>query len=326
LELAQAIASPNNPLTARVMVNRIWLHHFGEGFVTTPDDLGTQSAPPSHPELLDYLASRFMEEGWSIKKLHKLILMSATYQQSSHNNPAAAEKDPFNRLLWRANVRRLEFEPLRDSILYLGGHLDLAVGGHPVDLSQGTHKLKRGAAMLNRVREFRIAGASRRSVYGYVDRSDLLEEANTFDFANPGAPMGKRYETSVPQQALFLMNSPLVIEQVRRVVTRDEFKAQKTAPDHIRYLYELFYQRLPTQEEIRLGQGFVRSLMVQANAAAAAASAGAAPTNGTFQAQSGVRTTNGPGPASPTRAPRPLGPWQEYAQVLLLANEASFVN
>ena len=180
--------------------------------------------------------------------------------------------------------------------------------------------------MLNRVREFRLAGASRRSVYGYVDRSDLLEEANTFDFANPGAPMGKRYETSVPQQALFLMNSPLVIEQVRRVVTRDEFKAQKTAPDHIRYLYELFYQRLPTQEEIRLGQGFVRSLMVQANAAAAAASAGAAPTNGTFQAQSGVRTTNGPGPASPTRAPRPLGPWQEYAQALLLANEASFVN
>jgi hypothetical protein len=198
------------------------------------------------------------------------------------------------------------------------------VGGHPVDLSQGTHRLKRGAAMLNRVREFRLAGASRRSVYGYVDRSDLLEEANTFDFANPGAPMGKRYETSVPQQALFLMNSPLVIEQVRRVVTRDEFKAQKTAPDHIRYLYELFYQRLPTQEETRLGQGFVRSLMIPASGAAAAASS----TNGPAQAQVrvGERTTNGPAPASMGKAPRPLGPWQEYAHALLFANEASFVN
>src|SRR5439155_4055101 len=99
LELAFSIITTNNPLTARVLVNRVWLHHFGEGFVTTPDDLGNQSAPPSNPELLDYLASRFMEEGWSIKKLHKLILLSATYQQSSKNNPAYAEKDPFNRLL-----------------------------------------------------------------------------------------------------------------------------------------------------------------------------------------------------------------------------------
>ncbi len=137
LELANAIASKSNPLTARVMVNRVWQHHFGDGFVSTPDDLGNQSAPPTHPELLDWLANRFMNDGWSIKKLHKLILMSATWQQSSRNNPQFAEKDPFNHLLWRANVRRLEFEPLRDSILFIGGTLDLTMGGHPVDLTAG---------------------------------------------------------------------------------------------------------------------------------------------------------------------------------------------
>jgi hypothetical protein len=149
LELANAIANKNNALTARVMVNRVWQHHFGEGFVSTPDDLGNQSAPPTHPELLDWLASRFMTDGWSVKKLHKVILLSATWQQSSRNNVQFAEKDPFNRMLWRANVRRLEFEPLRDSILSIGGGLDLTLGGHPVDLSEGTRTPQgRGAAAL----------------------------------------------------------------------------------------------------------------------------------------------------------------------------------
>jgi hypothetical protein len=318
LELAQAIASRNNPLTARVLVNRVWLHHFGEGFVTTPDDLGNQSAPPSHPELLDYLASRFMDEGWSIKKLHKLILLSAAYQESSQNNTASAEKDPFNRLLWRANVRPLEFEPLRDSMLYLAGRLDLTVGGHPVDLSQGTHKTQRGGAMLNRVREFRLAGGTRRSIYGYIDRADLLEELNTFDFANPAAPMGKRYQTTVPQQALFLMNSPLVIEQVRKVVTRDDFKAQKTPRDKVRYLYTLFFQRPPTQEEIQMGIEFVRGTMDEL---ATADASGASPNTGlglVAQAKAAERPNR--------ESPRALGPWQEYAHALLLSNEAFYVN
>jgi len=109
VDLAAAIISPANPLTARVMVNRIWLHHFGEGIVTTPDDFGNQSAPPSHPELMDYLASRFIEDGWSIKKMHRLIMLSSVYQESSDNNPRYAQQDPNNRLLWRANIRRLEF-------------------------------------------------------------------------------------------------------------------------------------------------------------------------------------------------------------------------
>src|SRR5437773_809668 len=113
LELAQAIANRNNPLTARVLVNRVWLHHFGEGLVSTPDDLGNQSAPPSHPELLDYLASQFMAEGWSVKALHRAIMLSNAYQQSSQNNPRFAQIDPDNRWLWRANIRRVDFEEVR---------------------------------------------------------------------------------------------------------------------------------------------------------------------------------------------------------------------
>jgi hypothetical protein len=322
LELAQAIANKSNPLTARVMVNRVWLHHFGEGLVTTPDDFGNQSSPPSHPELLDYLARRFMDDGWSLKKLHKLILLSATYQQSSQNNPAYAEKDPDNRLLWRANVRRLEFEPLRDSILYLGGNLDLTVGGHPVDLSEGTHKSqKRYAAFLDRYGKFQLPSAPRRTVYGYIDRADLVEVLNTFDFANPDMPMGKRYETTVPQQALFLMNSPLVIEQVREVVERKEFKEQKSDEARIRYLYGLFFQRLPLQEEIRQGIEFVAAHHAPEKADAPVIRPVA---DAVGQLNRRQRQFGQTAPSRPTR--KPLSGWQEYAHALLLTNEASFVN
>jgi hypothetical protein len=322
LELAQSIASKNNPLTARVMVNRVWLHHFGEGFVTTPDDFGNQSAPPSHPELLDFLASRFMENGWSLKKLHKEILLSATYQQSSRNNPAYAEKDPYNRLLWRANVRRLEFEPLRDSILYIGGNLDLTVGGHPVDLSEGTHKTqKRYAAFMDRYGRLQIPSAPRRSIYGYIDRADLVEVLNTFDFASPDMPMGKRYETTVPQQALFLMNSPLVIEQVRNVVNRKEFKEQKTDEDRIKYLYELFFQRLPLQEEIRNGLDFVAASTSTEKTVSEAANV--QPVANVAGQVNRRRQQSAPSSRTPRK---PLTGWQEYAHALLLTNEASFVN
>jgi mono/diheme cytochrome c family protein len=323
LELAMAVASKHNPLTARVMVNRVWEHHFGEGFVTTPDDFGNQSAPPSHPALLDYLASRFMENGWSIKKLHKLILLSATYQQSSRNNPAYAEKDPFNRLLWRANVRRLEFEPLRDSILYLGGKLDLTVGGHPIDLSEGTHMTqKRFQAIMNRYGKYNLPTAPRRTVYGYVDRADLVEVLNTFDFASPDMPTGRRYETTVPQQALFLMNSPLVIEQVRNVVERKEFKQQKTDEDRVRYLYQLFFQRLPTQEEVRDGLEFVASHHEPEPPVATAPAL--EPVANVIGQQDKRRPFNQTSPARRSR--KPLTGWQEYAHALLLSNEASFVN
>jgi len=318
LELANAIASKTNPLTARVMVNRIWQHHFGDGFVSTPDDLGNQSSPPTHPELLDWLASRFMSDGWSVKKLHRLILLSATWQQGSHNNPQFAEKDPFNHLLWRANVRRLEFEPLRDFILSIGGSLDLTMGGHPIDLAAGT-RIARGRETLAPLNQANIGSSlstvPRRSVYGFVDRSDLAEVLNTFDFANPVLPTGKRYETIVPQQMLFLMNSPLVIEQVRNVVNREAFQDADSDEKRIRFLYELFFQRPPSAEEIRAGEEFIATLQ-----------AASSPRVEPAQNVAGARGQGRGRGAAPAPARLPLTGWQEYAHALLLTNEAAFVS
>src|SRR5262249_3260760 len=155
--------------------------------------------PPSHPELLDYLASYFITHGWSVKEMHRLIMNSATYQEGSANNPKYAQIDPMNRLLWRANVRRLDFESMRDSFLYVGGRLDLRVGGAPVNL-------------------FAEPYSTRRSLYGYLDREAMPETLNHFDFANPDMATGRRYDTIVPQQSLFLMNSPLVVEQAKNLV------------------------------------------------------------------------------------------------------------
>jgi Protein of unknown function (DUF1553)/Protein of unknown function (DUF1549)/Planctomycete cytochrome C len=339
LELANAIASKTNPLTARVMVNRIWQHHFGEGFVSTPDDLGNQSSPPTHPELLDWLATRFMADGWSVKKLHKLILLSATWQQSSRNNPQFAEKDPFNRLLWRANVRRLEFEPLRDSILSIGGTLDLALGGHPVDLSAGTRVPQgRGAAAVNNLARAgsRLSTDPRRSVYGFVDRANVEEVLNTFDFATPGATTGRRYETIVPQQALFLMNSPLVIEQVRNVVNRDAFQDAGSDEERISFLYELFFQRPAAEAEVRAGREFVATFQaadarVESNPSAAGARGargerGARGARGAQAGQGARGQGQGRGRGGPAVIRLPLSGWQEYAHALLLTNEAAFVN
>ena len=203
LELAQAIASKNNPLTARVMVNRVWMHHFGEGFVRTPDDLGTQSEKPTHPELLDYLSSYLMEQGWSLKKLHRLIMLSKVYQETDHiiQGQDYANIDPENRLLWRANTRRLDFEAMRDSLLVMAKKLDPTVGGQPVNLTEEPYSY-------------------RRSIYGYVDRGNLPELMANFDFSNPEAPNSRRSSTVVPQQALFLMNSPMAIDVARSILAQ----------------------------------------------------------------------------------------------------------
>ncbi|HTD87471.1 MAG TPA: PSD1 and planctomycete cytochrome C domain-containing protein, partial [Candidatus Binatia bacterium] len=179
-ELAKEIATADNPLTARVIVNRVWLHHFGQAIVRTPDDFGTRSDPPTHPELLDYLASWFVENGWSLKKLHRLIMSSSAYQQSSDENPRLAQIDPDNRYLWQMNRRRLDFEALRDTILYIGGKLDLIMGGPGVRLDSEPYSL-------------------RRTVYGFVDRNNLPNMNLAFDFANPDLTTGKRDETIVPQ-------------------------------------------------------------------------------------------------------------------------------
>jgi hypothetical protein len=325
LELANAIADKNNPLTARVMVNRIWLHHFGEGIVTTPDDFGTQSAPPSHPELLDFLASRFVEEGWSIKKMHKLIMLSNTYQQSSDNNPRYAQVDPYNRLLWRANIRRLDFEALRDSLLAIGGKLDTNMFGRPVALASGTGRRKKIATALEPgIRPQEIGYTTRRTVYGYVDRGDLPEVFNHFDFANPDMETGKRYQTTVPQQALFLMNSPLVVEQARNLAERPEVKKAETDEERIQALYRIAYQRLPRAAEVKLGLEFLEEATPGTSLPEPEVGA-----KNPQQRRVALRKANRLGGPNRPNGPanrRPLTAWSEYAHALLLANEASFVN
>ena len=161
LELARAIASRENPLTARVMVNRLWLHHFGAGLVTTPDDFGLRSDPPSHPELLDYLAWRFMQDGWSLKNLHRVLMLSSVYQQQSDDNLRHETLDPDNRLLSKMNRRRLDFESMRDTLLFVAGNLDHSFGGRPVDLlsADGKASFVQSPHGLRSHRSQRLAGA-----------------------------------------------------------------------------------------------------------------------------------------------------------------------
>lgn len=238
LELAEAIANKENPLTARVIVNRIWLNHFGAGLVRTASDFGVRSDPPTNPELLDYLAASFMQNGWSLKKLHRQILLSNTYRQSSEESPEAAAKDPSNNLLSHMNRRRLEFEPFRDTLLRVSGQLDLREGGHPVEIT---------------TRPF----TTRRTVYSFIERQNLPGLFRTFDFASPDTSSAQRFNTTVPQQALFMINSPFVAEQARSFVKRPEVATARTKKQKIRALYETALQRSPSSEEVQLAESFV---------------------------------------------------------------------
>ena len=230
LQLAQAIASKDNPLTARVLVNRLWMHHFGAGLVTSTSNFGLRAEAPSHPELLDYLAANSCDacprvspargegqgrNGWSIKKMHKLIVMSKTYQLSSAENPKAREIDADNRFLARANRQRLEFEALRDSLLAVAGNLDPKLGGKAVDITTAPY-------------------SHRRTIYGFIDRQNLPGLFRTFDFASPDASTPQRYQTTVPQQALFMLNHPFVQEQTRTLLKRSELASVKDDAEKIR--------------------------------------------------------------------------------------------
>jgi hypothetical protein len=236
LELARAIASADNPLTARVMVNRIWTHHFGEGLVRTLNDFGTRSEPPSHPELLDWLAQNFVENGWSVKKLHRLIMLSSTYRQSSTPSEASLARDPQNRWLSHINGRRLAFEELRDSLLTATGELTAESGGKPVPLF--------GATLV-----------AKRAVYGFVDRQFLPGVYRVFDFPNPDLPSGQRSLTTVPQQALYLMNNRFLLDRARALSRNGEAYPEK---DRITRLYRAAFQREPTAEELNASLNFVR--------------------------------------------------------------------
>jgi cytochrome c553 len=233
LELAEAIANPANPLTARVMVNRIWQSHFGEGIVRTASNFGQLGERPSNPELLDYLAARFVENKWSMKAMHREIMLSSVYRLGVAESPKAVAADPGNRLLWRANRRRLDAESLRDSVLLVSGKLDLTVSGKPAPLNDENR---------------------RRTVYGFVSRKDLAPMLALFDFPNPNSTSEQRVTTNVPLQGLFLLNSSLMMlqsEELARRVASDDARAA------IRKTYNLLFNREPSTEEIQLGVDFI---------------------------------------------------------------------
>ena len=225
LELARVIASAENPLTARVFVNRVWVHLFGEGLVRTPSDFGLRGNRPSHPELLDFLAMEFVADDWSIKRLIRRVAMSRTYRQDSVDLEEGRTADPANQLLWRQNRIRLDFEALRDTMLAAAGRLDTRMGGPPFELQARP-------------------SSPRRTLYTYVSREAPSALMRTFDFSNPEEHTPKRQLTTVPQQALFLMNSPFLAEQARAIAKRCPQEDQC-----VEKIYRHVLRRSPTPAE-----------------------------------------------------------------------------
>ena len=272
LDLANSIISVENPLTRRVIANRMWMHHFGEPLVTTPSDFGIRSDPPSHPALLDHLASSLLDSGWSLKSLHRKLLLSNTYRQSSVDRPDCRATDPENRLLWRMNRRRLELEATRDMLLAAAERLDTQMGGRPVDLTAANY-------------------SRRRAVYGFIDRQDLPGMFRVFDIASPDQSAARRTRTTVPQQALFLMNSPFVVDQSRALAARSDVAGLSDPSARITRLYEILFSRQPLPDEVEIGRQFIESA-------------------GNAVADSSVR----------------LSPWEQYCQLLLLTNEGMYID
>jgi len=247
-ELAEWIASPANPLTARVMVNRVWAWLMGAGLVRTVDNFGTTGELPSHPELLDYLAQRLVADGWSIKGLVREIVRSRTYGLAAAPGAAAERLDPDNRLLSHARRRRLDAEQIRDAILWASGNLDATVGGPNLGAA--------GAAPPASEYGY-VFSDTRRSVYTPAFRNRRLELFEVFDFADINAPIGQRAVTTVAPQALFLMNHPFVIQQARLAAERTLREAGADDAARIAYAYRRVLGRAPTEPERRLAERFV---------------------------------------------------------------------
>jgi hypothetical protein len=273
LDLAREITAPDNPLTSRVVVNRVWMHHFGEPLVSTPSDFGTRSTPPRHPELLDDLAAHLMDESWSFKSLHRLIVLSRTYQQSSFDRPDCRRVDPENWLLWHYPRRRLDMEAMRDTLLFVAGRLDGRMSGRSVDVAGDPR---------NR----------RRTVYGLVDRQSLPAMFRAFDFASPDQSAERRPRTTVPQQALYSMNSPFVIEQAKALAARASTAGADTPEGRIAVLYGVALGRAPTPLESQSASRFIA-------------------TPGQDPARSGHSQ---------------LSRWEQLAQVLFMTNEFIFID
>jgi hypothetical protein len=259
LQLAEWLTRHDNPLLARVMVNRIWQHHFGTGFVATPNDFGTRGSRPTHSELLDWLARRFIDSGWSVKAMHRLVMLSATYQLSAGDQkPGFSEKPGFYAAFTR---RRLDAESIRDAMLAVGGNLDRAMGGRhpfpPVQQCKFTQHAPFNA----------VYPTNKRSVYLMTQRIKRHPFLALFDGPDANASTAIRVATTVPTQALFLMNDPLVHEQsagfARRILT-----ARTDDPGRLELAFVMALARPPTTEETREGLDFLaryRRLMESAH-------------------------------------------------------------
>ena len=290
LELAQWLTRPEHPLTSRVEVNRIWQGHFGEGIVRTADNFGKMGERPSNPELLDWLASAFVEQGWSVKKMHRMIMLSNTYQMSSQDNAKAQLVDPDNRLLWRINRRRLEAEPFRDSLLAVSGRLDPTLGGSLLstpDNDYVTNDQSGNGANYN---------APRRSLYLPLIRNALFDMFQAFDVGDPSMVNARRATTTVASQALYVMNSPFVLEQAKAFA--DALLSLPNADDakRIQTAYRKAYGRLPTAPESARAVAFLKRYDVS------------------------LASTN------PDAAKRRVKTWQGLCQILFASNEFIYLN
>jgi len=272
LDLAHAITHPDNPLTPRVLANRIWMHLVGEPLVSSPSDFGTRSTPPVQGALLDHLADRLVRGGWSIKALQREILLSETWRQASADRPAARASDPENHLWWRMPRRRLDLESMRDTLLAISGRLDVRFGGRSVDVVANPLE-------------------ARRTLYGLVDRQNVPGLYRAFDFASPDASAERRPQTTVPQQALFALNSPFLFEQCRGVARRLPAGPDTGNAEWITGLFQTVLRRQPTGEELADARAFLE-----------------AP----------------PDPGEPL--PAQLSRHEQLVQVLLMSNELMFVD
>jgi hypothetical protein len=258
LELAEELASPANPLIARVLVNRVWQHHFAEGIVRTPDDFGIRGEKPTHPELLDWLASVFTSSGpkglgWSIKSLHRMILLSSAYQMSATPQAGAVAKDPANKLIHRMPVRRLEGEAIRDAILQLSGRLDTKMYGPGVmpyltQFTEGRGRPKDSGP---------LDGDGRRSVYLAVRRNFLNPMFIAFDTPIPFNTMGRRSVSTVPAQALIMMNNPFVVQQAEVWAKRVLRDPSRSSEQRIQEMYLSAFSRPATATELKEALDFL---------------------------------------------------------------------
>ena len=245
LDLAKAITAKDNPLTARVLANRVWLHHFGEPLVDNPSDFGLRTNPPAHPALLDFLASELIQNGWRLKPLHRLIMTSAAWQRTSKIPDSARlaaqhRQDPTNRWFWRANRRRLDLESMRDTLLSVSGQLEVSMFGRPASIDDPANR--------------------RRTVYALVERQNVPSIVRNFDFASPDASAARRNVTTVPQQALFALNSEFATRAAKKLAGRIE---KDSDTDKIEQLHQIVFGRQPTEAESRLGLEFIDGTSLQ---------------------------------------------------------------